>query len=59
MPLGIFKIYYNIIIQDNNQVLIFYLIASEGFRSSNHSSSMKNSDSALKWCNIHHFNFKK
>jgi len=48
MPLDIFNMHYNIIIQDNNQVLIFYLIASEGFWSSNCSSNMKNLGSAPK-----------
>lgn len=41
MPLDIFNMYYNIIIQDNNQVLIFYLIVSVGFWSSNCSSYEK------------------
>lgn len=55
MPLDIFNMYYNIIIQENSGVLIFYLIQSEGFCSSN----MKNLDSALHLCNIQHFNSEK
>lgn len=50
MPLDMFKMYYNIIIQDNNQILIFCLVVSEGFQSSSSSSSMKNSLTAHKNC---------
>lgn len=43
MPMDMFKMYYNIMIQDNKQILILCLIASEGFQSFSSSSSMKNS----------------
>lgn len=59
MPLNLFNMYYDIIIQDNNQFSICYLIESEDFWLTNCSSNTKNADNALKFYSIQHFNFKK